>query len=96
MHACVIDQKLHAIRYFWYHTGADEENMIVSILGLDSVHSYLGQLPPARFRLQQYRSVVLGQHGAIHHRVRSDKPQHLVGELLRTGEAASVHFTGTL
>lgn len=77
-------------------TSADVENMVMSILGLDSVHCYLGQLPPARFCLQQYRSVVLGKHGAIHHRVRSDKPQHLVRELLGTGKAASVHLTSTL
>lgn len=70
--------------------------MVMSILGLHSVHSYLGQLPSAWFCLQQYRSLVLGKHGAIHHWVRSDKPQDLVRELLRSGEAASIHFTGTL
>lgn len=77
-------------------TSADVENVVVSVLGLDSVHGYLGQLPPARLCLQQDRSVVLGKHGTIHHRVGSDKPQHLVRELLRGGEAASVHLTGTL
>lgn len=68
----------------------------MSVLGLDSVHSDLGQLPPARLCLQQDWPVVLGKHGTVHHRVGSDKPQHLVRELLRAGEAAAVHLAGTL
>ena len=77
-------------------TGADVQNVVVPVLGLDSVHGDLGQFPPARLRLQQHRLKVLGQDGAIHHRMRTHKPQHLVRKLLGAGEATAIDFTGTL
>lgn len=77
-------------------TSADVENMVVSILGLDSVHSDLGQLSPAWLCLQQDRSTVLGKDWAIHHRVGAHKPQNLIRKLLGAGETTSVHFTGAL
>lgn len=70
--------------------------MVVSVLSLDSVHSNLGQLSSALFRLQQDRSAVLGKDWLIHHGVRTDKPQHFIRKILRAGEAATVYFTGTL
>ncbi len=70
--------------------------MVVSVLGLDSVHSNLGQFSSAWLCLQQDRSVVLGKDWMIHHRMRTHKPQNLIRKLLRAGEATSVHFTGTL
>lgn len=77
-------------------TSADVENMVVSILGLDSVHSDLGQLPLAWLCLQQDRSTMLGKDWTIHHRMSTHKPQNLIRKLLRAGEASSVYFTGTL
>lgn len=77
-------------------TSADVENMVMSILGLDSVHGNLGQFSPAWLRLQQDRSTVLGKDWAIHHRMRAHKPQNLIRKLLRVGEASSIHFTSTL
>lgn len=77
-------------------TSADVENMVVSILGLDSVHSDLGQLSSAWLCLQQDRSTVLGKDWTVHHRMRAHKPQNLIGKLLGAGEATAVHFTGTL
>lgn len=47
--------------------------MVVSILGLDSIHCDLGQLPAARFCLQQDRSAMLRQDGPVHHRVGARK-----------------------
>lgn len=77
-------------------TRADVQNMVVSILGLDSVHCNLGQLPPARLCLQQDRSVMLRENRPVHHRMRTHEAQHLIGKLLGAGEAAAAHFTGTL
>lgn len=65
-----------------YSTGADVENVVVSILGLDSVHSDLGQLSAAWLCLQQDRSTVLGKDWTIHHRMRTHKPQNLIRKLL--------------
>lgn len=77
-------------------TGADVQDMVVSILGLDSVHCNLGQLSSAWLCLQKDRSVMLREDRAIHHRMGAHEPQNLVRKLLRAGEASTVHFTGTL
>lgn len=77
-------------------TSADVEDVVVSILGLDSVHCDLGQLPAARFCLQQDGPAVLGEDGPVHHGVGARKAQNLIGKLLGAGEAASVHLAGAL
>lgn len=77
-------------------TSADVEDVVVSILGLDSVHCDLGQLPAARLCLQQDGSAVLGEDGPVHRWVGARKAQHLIGKLLGAGEAASVHLAGAL
>lgn len=77
-------------------TSANVENVVVSILRLDSVHSYLCQLSPARLCLQQDGFAVLGNNWAIHDGVGAHKPQNLVWKFLRAWEATAVHFTGTL
>lgn len=77
-------------------TSANVQDMVVSILGLDSVHCNLGQLSSAWLCLQKDRSVMLRKDWTIHHRVGAHEPQNLVRKLLRAGEASTVHFTGTL
>lgn len=40
--------------------------------------------------------MMLRKDWIIHHWVRTQKTQDLIRELLRAGEATTVHFTGTL
>lgn len=54
-------------------TSANVEDMVVSVLGLDSVHCDLGELPPAWFCLQEDRSTVQGKDRPVHHRVGTRK-----------------------
>lgn len=54
-------------------TSANVEDMVVSVLGLDSVHCDLGELPPAWFCLQQDWSTVQGKDWPVHHRVGTRK-----------------------
>lgn len=42
---------IYAVFIISVHTSANVQNMVVSILGLNSVHSNLGQLSPARLCL---------------------------------------------
>lgn len=77
-------------------TGADVQNVVVSILGLDSVHSDLSQLSPTRLCLQQDRSTVPRKDWTVHHGVRTHEPQNLVRKLLGAGEATAIDFAGAL
>lgn len=77
-------------------TGADVEDMVVPILGLDSVHCNLGQLSSAWLCLQKDRPVMLWKDWTKHHRMGAHKPQNFIRKLLRVGEASTIHFTGTL
>ena len=77
-------------------TSANVENMIVSVLGLDSVYCNLGQFSSAWLCLQQDRFLVLRKDWAVHHGMGTYKTQDLIRKLLRAGETSTVHFTGAL
>lgn len=77
-------------------TSADVENIVVAVLGLDSVYCNLGQLSSAWLSLQQDRSMMLWKDWTIHCGMRTHKAQHLIRKLLRGGKTTAVHLAGTL